>query len=83
MSTRRDARRAPVAQEIDGIPADLAAGPCVEIWADSGCHFPQWSARNNWHSARNEWARKQGLDYRHLPRHLMDQAPYYRDRKAN
>jgi hypothetical protein len=68
---------------MGGIPADLAAGPCVELWADKGGHFPQWSARINWRAARNKWARTQGLhmpgDYRHLPKELRDRAPYYRD----
>lgn len=85
-SSRRAARRPPAKSEAGTIPADLAAGPCVEIWADSGCHFPQWSARIQWKAARDAWARGQGLhmpgDYRHLPPVLRDRAPYYRDRKV-
>jgi len=81
-SDRRAARRMVPTPSVGGIPTDLAAGPCVEIWADPGCRFPQWSAWRNWHDARDEWMTAQGLDpakdYRHLPRELLTRAPYFR-----
>lgn len=64
-----------------GVPADLALGPSIEVWADPDSRSPQFSARTNWRDARNEWAADNGLtlpeDYRHLPRELCDRAPYY------
>lgn len=64
------------------IPAELAAGPCVEVWADPASRFLEWSAWRNWHDARDEWMTAQGLDpvkdYRHLPRELLTRAPYFR-----
>lgn len=85
MTSRRAARRrgAPTSSSrTKGIPDDLAAGPCIEIWARDG-EMPTWSARRHWSEARERWAARQGLelpgDYRHLPRELRDRAPYYRE----
>lgn len=73
-----------------GIPTDLAAGPCIELWADPEAACPSFSARRNWKDARNAWAKAHGLaddfgrlDYRRLPRELRDRAPFYRDRRNN
>lgn len=81
MSSRRDARRTGSSTSADsGIPADLALGPCIEVWADPDAPCPSFSARRNWQDARNEWAAANGLslpaDYRHLPRELCDRAPF-------
>lgn len=64
-----------------GIPADLAAGPCVDLWGeDPGDLIGAWRA---WVDARDEWARGQGLDpradYRRLPPELRDRKPYRRN----
>ncbi len=79
-SDRRAARQKAPSPTVDEIPADLAAGPCVEVWADSGERFPEWSAWRNWHDARDDWMTSQGLDpatdYRHLPDALRSRAPY-------
>jgi hypothetical protein len=67
-----------------GVPTDLAAGPCVEMWASPGAAFPEASALHNWQDARDAWATSHGLDpasdYRHLPPELYDRAPYSRRR---
>lgn len=82
-SSRREARRLAKPSEVDGIPADLAGGPCVEVWADRASRFPQHSARLRWKAARDAWMRSQDLDprtdYRQLPRVLRDRAPYFRE----
>lgn len=80
-------RQSPESSSITpaGLPADLALGPRIEVWADPDSSCPQFSARTNWRDARNEWAADNGLtlpaDYRHLPRELCDRAPYYREAK--
>ena len=84
-SDRRAARRmAPAPAAVDGIPADLALGPCVEVWADAGDGFLEWSAWWHWKAARDEWMTASGLepgrDYRYLPPALFDRAPYYLNR---
>ena len=82
-SDRRAARQLAPPPTAGGIPTDLAAGPCIELWADPGHHFPEWSALSNWHTARDAWATARGLnpatDYRHLPDGLRDRAPYFRN----
>jgi hypothetical protein len=85
-SDRRAARRMAPPATAEGIPADLAEGPCVEVWADPGCGLPQWSAWRNWHDARDEWMTAHGLDptdYKHLPRELYTRAPYSRKSVAS
>lgn len=86
MSERRQARRSAPEQTQGGIPTDLAAGPCVEVWADPASPCPTFSARTNWKNARNEWAAGNGLDlpadYRHLPRELRDRAPFSRSERT-
>ena len=83
-SNRRAARSAAPLAEVDGVPLNLAAGPCVELWADPDAPCPILSARRHWRAARNGWALANGLtlpgDYRHLPRVLRDRGPYFRDR---
>lgn len=79
-SERRTAGRPAISRrEIDGVPADLAAGPAVELWADHNCHVPQWSAHRNWRDTRGRGASDNDLqfpgEYRHLPRALCDRAP--------
>jgi hypothetical protein len=85
-SDRRAARRSAPTPSVDGIPADLAAGPCVEVWADPGSNAPQFSALRNWQAARDEWMTARGLDpdpdYRHLPPGLYDRAPYSRESRS-
>lgn len=83
MSSRREARRRTTdAPTVNGIPVNLAAGPCIEVWADPGAPCPSFSALRNWQDARNEWAAANGLDlpgdYRHLPRELCARAPFSR-----
>lgn len=67
-----------------GVPALLAAGPCVETWgAGPDDLFGAWRA---WKDARLEWAQAHGLaddlgrlDYHHLPAELYDRAPFRRN----
>lgn len=83
MSARRQARSsaAAIAVSPNGVPAEIAAGPRVDLWADAkGC--PLSSARRNWRHARDEWCRRHGLmaptgrlDFSRLPPELRDRAP--------
>lgn len=84
MSSRREARRKYVAATANGVPADLALGPCVEVWADPKAACPVTSARARWRAARDEWCRAHELmngdrpDYQHIPPELRDRGPFYR-----
>jgi len=84
-SERRAARQLVPTPTANGIPTDLAAGPCIEVWADPDCRFPEWSAFRNWKDARDAWARAQGLnpsDYCHLPAELYDRALLTQERSV-
>lgn len=66
MSARREARsRATVQARIaprSGVPAVLAAGPCVELWAADGRNAIE--AWGNFHAARRRWLEQVGYDVR-------------------
>ncbi len=88
MTSRREARRRALVTD-NGIPTDLAAGPCVELWADPPPASALFSARANWRDARLAWCRKHGLateaghiDYHHLPPELRDRAPFHRTERT-
>ena len=45
----------------DGLPPDLAMGPCLEVWDDPDEVAPPWHQNPKmWHTirARNRWARR-------------------------
>lgn len=82
-SNRRAARRRDLpAATVNDIAADLAAGPCVEVWATPG-EQPVFSARRNWKTARDDWCREHDLmngarpDWRRIPKALRDRAPFH------
>lgn len=65
MSDRRDARRLTPAGGSDpsGLPAEMAMGPCIEVWAGDGSADQRefdpagaYRARRNWAAAVDEWA---------------------------
>lgn len=73
--------------ETGGIPPELLAGPCVEVWvaadeerpADSLFGEPTWrytAARNRFHEARRTWADEQGMTDHQMYRLMPDRAPY-------
>lgn len=64
MTERRAARRAPAHQGApDALPAELAMGPCLEVWADRGpvsSTVPWMRARRAWQDAVAAWAEATG-----------------------
>ena len=77
MSARRAARGRTEPQTAAGVPADLAAGPSVELWGEPRVMGDAlMSARANWRSARDAWLAKNGIPDRELPRELRDRAPF-------
>ena len=61
-SVRREARAAAVPNEL---PAELAAGPCIEVWAPDWVAVADWSSRSMtawraWRTALAVWAVESG-----------------------
>lgn len=73
MSQRRQARRqTATAAATSVLPRDLAAGPCIEVWAGQpsagGQTGPAWCrARQTWWRAVVEWATSSGWAHEGKP----------------
>jgi hypothetical protein len=44
------------------MPPELAAGPCIEVWADPAHRSTQWSALRRWQAAVHAWGVSIGLE---------------------
>lgn len=68
MTARRQARTAASIQAATlprgGVPDDLAAGPCVEVWAADGSNLID--AKVKYSTARHDWLRRNGYDVNDL-----------------
>lgn len=81
--------------EPGGIPAELLAGPCLEVWvppaeerpADSLFGEPTWRERlavRRFHEARRTWADEHGMTDHQMYQLMPDRAAYSTDeRKVN
>ena len=66
VSNRRKARRRAAKGALDGqigdLPAALALGPCVEVWADPTHSCPEWSAKRRFAAAASAWLDRAGVE---------------------
>lgn len=86
MSARRQARqRTPVLERPQGpagVPAALAIGRCVEVWADPSHPTPSWSATRRFNLAREAWARQAEAEDAEARALIPDGSPWSLDHKA-
>ena len=75
MATRR---RALVALDANTIPATLAAGPCIDDWAEPRAERPHLSALRSWQEACREHAEQVGGDWRAIAKQARVLTPWSR-----
>lgn len=81
MSARREARaRVPVEVRTKGhVPAALAIGRCIEVWADPAVEFAHYSAMRRFGVAREHWGHLMGLNDLELQDAISHGAPWSAD----
>jgi hypothetical protein len=73
--------------DVNGVPPELAAGPCVEVWVDPDEKPPPdaslgsptweaWRARRRFGDARRQWADEHGLTTRQMCELMPCGAPW-------
>ena len=72
-------RRPLVALDAGTIPATLAAGPCIDDWAEPHAKRPHLSALRRWQDACREHAEQVGGDWRAIARQARMLTPWSRD----
>ena len=63
VTARRRARAREVGvSESGGVPAVLAVGRCIEVWADPAAACPSWSAVRRFDAVRESWLAQAGVE---------------------
>jgi hypothetical protein len=84
VSSRREARaRVSYAENAaepgNAIPAPLRLGPCMEVWADPGVTFAQYSCTRRFKDARHHWGERLSLGRLELQEAIPHEAPWSAD----